>query len=420
MGQTNLERTYFEPRVEITTLGNFGRQEVAFTGYFRIGDTVEILDVSPTGCVISILALATLGAIEKDTALVFTAPVDTSLATGTPYAQVRNIDDGQSAIDRLYRAIQLGQECEVLEPITDQALNSPLAGQATYDVGDIGYFRDGDTVVILHDNGASSPATVVSTARNADEANNSGTITIGSVIDTSAWTNPKFQLMLPVCSSIARLKSDIDAIDQPIENEDLDTPDCSSTVYETDGLFKSGTSHLYIDGRKLRLGTAGTRAAKTVGAGDGALTYTSMILGTAGNRTDVSVSAGAGLVVSVVGDFVNGYVVDCTDNGGAATAAQIAAAINASATAKRIVQVQYGGTGATVVAPFVATSLTGGLDDGTGDYAELAQIFENKIVATGYKWVSLWILPDQRNRLNAPPKNTEELFVDYRRILYNA
>jgi len=420
MGQTNLERTYFEPRVEITTSGNLARQEVGFTGYYRIGDTVEILDVSANGCVISILALATLAAIEKDVALIFSAPVDTSVATGTPYAQVRNIDDGQEAIDRLYHAIQLGQECEVIEPIVDQALNSPIVGQATYDVGDVGYLRVGDTVRILHDNGASSSATVISTARNADEANNAGTVTIGSVIDTSTWTNPKFQLMLPVCSSIARLKDDIDSIDQPIENEDLDTPDCSMTAFETDALFKAGTSHLYLDGKKLRLGTAGTRGARTVGAADAALTYTSLILGLAGNATDVSVTSGAGLTVSVTGNFVNGYVVDCTDNGGAATAAQIAAAINADAVAKRIVMVQYGGAGTGVVTAFAATSLLGGLNNGTGDYAEIPQIFENKIVATGYKWVSLWILPDQRNRLNKSPRNTEELFIDYRRILYNA
>ena len=420
MGQTNLERTYFEPRVEITTSGNLARQEVGFTGYYRVGDTVEILDVGPNGCVISILALATIAAIEKDTALIFSAPVDTSLATGTPYAQVRNIDDGQEAVDRLYRTIQLGQECQIIEPILDQALNTPLAGQATYDVGDIGYFRVGDVVLILHDNGASSTATVLATSRNADEANNAGTIVINSSIDTSTWTNPKFQMLLPICTSIARLKDDIDSIDQPIENEDLDTPDCSSTVYETDGLFKAATTHLYLDGRKLRLGTMGTRAARTLGAGDAALTYTSMILGTNGNATDVSVTSGAGLVVTVTGNFVNGYLVDCTDNGGAATAAQVAAAINANAAAKRIVQVQYGGTGANPVVAFAATSLTGGLNNGTGDYAELPQIFENKIVATGYKWVSFWILPDERNRLNKPPRNTEELVIDYRRILYNA
>lgn len=420
MGQTNLERTYFEPRVEITTSGNLARQEVGFTGYYRVGDTVEILDVGPNGCIISVLTTATIAAIEKDVALIFSAPVDTSLATGTPYAQVRNIDDGQEAVDRLYRTIQLGQECEIIEPITDQALNTPVGGQGTYDVGDIGYFRVGDTVVILHDNGASSSATVLATNRNADEANNSGTIVINSSIDTSTWTNPKFQMLLPVCSSIARLKDDIDAIDQPIENEDLDAPDCSNTVFETDGLYKSGTTHLYLDGRKLRLGTMGTRATKTVGAGDAALTYTSMILGTAGNNTDVKVTAGVGLTVTVSGDFVNGYLVDCTDNGGVATAAQIAAAINANAAAERIVQVQYGGTGADPVVAFAATSLLGGLNNGTGDYAELPQVFENNIVATGYKYVSLWILPNERNRLNKPPRNTEELFIDYRRILYNA
>lgn len=419
MGQTNLERTYFEPRVEITTSGNLARQEVDFTGYYRVGDTVEILDVGPNGCIISILTTATVAAIEKDAALIFSAPVDTSLATGTPYAQVRNIDDGQEAVDRLYRSIQTGQECEVLEPITDQALNTPAGGQGTYDVDDIGFFRAGDVVKILHDDGASANATILSVNRNADEANNSGTVVIGSSIDTGAWTNPKFQLMLPVCTQLARLKNDIDLIDQPIENEDLDTPDCSNTAFETDSLFKSGTSHLYLDGRKLRLGTAGTRGAKTVGAGNSQLIYTSMILGLAGNRTDVSVTAGAGLTVSVTGNFTTGYVVDCTDNGGAATAEEIADAINADADAKRLVQVQWGGTGAGVVTAFAATALVGGLDNGTGDYAELPIVFENLITLTGYKWLSLSIRPDEKNRLNKPPRNTEELYVDYRRILYN-
>ena len=420
MGQTNLERTYFEPRVEITTDGNLTRHEVAFTGYFRIGDTVEILDVGPNGCVIGVLALTTVAAIEKDTALIFSGAVDTGAATGTPYAQVRNIDDGQEAIDRLYHSVQLGQECEVLEAITDQALSTPAGGQATYDVADIGYFRTGDSVKIIHDSGASAAANILSVNRNADEANNSGTVVLDASVDTSGFVNPKLQLMLAVCTSIARLKDDIDLIDQPIENEDLDTPDCSNTAFETDSLFKSGTSHLYLDGRKLRLGTAGTRAAKVVGADDSELTYTSLILGTAGNKTEVSVTAGAGLTVSVTGNFNDGYTVDCTDNTGAATSEEIAGAINADPDAKRLVMVQFGGDGTGVVTAFAATALLTGADNGVGDYAELPIVFENLITLTGYKWLSLHIRPTERNRLNKPPRNTEELFVDYRRILYNA
>jgi hypothetical protein len=262
---------------------------------------------------------------------------------------------------------------------------------------------------------------VVSVNELADEANNRSEIVINSAtLDTTGLTNPRFQLVMSVCSGLNRLRSDIDLIDKPVENEDLDTPNCSLTAFEADRLFKSGTSKLYLDGRKLRLGTAGSRAAVTVGAGNSALLYTSMILGTDGNKTDVSVTAGAGLTVTVSGNFTTGYVVDVTDNGGAATSAQIAAAINADANSKRIVQVRYGGTGAGVVAPFVATPLTGGLNNGTGDYAELPQVIENQISLTGYKWVSLWILPGDRNRLNSPPRNSEELSMDYRTILYNA
>lgn len=420
MGQTNLERTFFRPREEITSLVNDDRQLLAFTGYYDVGDTVEIVDVDANGCRISILGTRTITAIEKDVALIFDSPIDTSTAVGTPYAYVTNIDDGQEAVDRLYRRIQDTGTCEILEAIVAQSLDTPIVGQATYEVDDVGYFRVGDSVSIIADEGLAGSGNVVAINENADESNNRSDIVIDSSIDTSSLTNPKFQLNLDVCVAIDRLKDDIDMIDKPVENEDLDTPDCSSTVFETDNLFLQGSTHLYLDGRKLRLGTAGSRAALTQGAANSQLIYTSMILGTAGNSTQVSVTSGAGTTVTVSGNFTSGYTVDVTDNSGAATAEDIANAINADAAAKRIVQVQYGGDGSGVVATFAATSLTGGGDDGSGDYAELPQVFENQIANTGYKWVSLWILPSERNRLNKPPKNSEEMFIDYRTILYNA
>jgi len=104
MGQTNLERTYFEPRVEILNCGNLARQEVSFTGYFRVGDTVDILDINSSGYIISILAKRTIISIEKDVAINLSNPVDTSAATVAAYAQVCDISDGQSAIDRLYHS----------------------------------------------------------------------------------------------------------------------------------------------------------------------------------------------------------------------------------------------------------------------------------------------------------------------------
>lgn len=421
MGQTDLNRTSFLPQEEITSLANDDRQLLAFTGYYNVGDVVEIVDVDANGCRISVLGTRTIVAIEKDVALIFDSAIDTSAAVGTPYAYVTDIDDGQEAIDRLYHQVSSPGTCQIVESILGQALGSPIAGQATYEVGDVGFFRAGDSVTILADEGLVGTATIVSVNEQADEANNRSEIVINSAtLDTTGLTNPRFQLVMTVCDGLARLRSDIDLIDKPVENEDLDTPNCSATAFETNQLFKAGTSKVYLDGRKLRLGTAGSRAAATVGAGNSALTYTSMILGTDGNATDVSVTAGAGLVVTVTGNYTTGYAVDCTDNGGAATSAQIAAAINADATAKRIVQVVYGGTGAGVVTAFAATPLAGGLNNGTGDYAELPQVFENQISLTGYKWVSLWILPGDRNRLNSPPRNSEELSIDYRTILYNA
>jgi hypothetical protein len=84
-----------------------------------------------------------------------------------------------------------------------------------------------------------------------------------------------------------------------------------------------------------------------------------------------------------------------------------------------LVQVQYGGDGTGVVSTFGATSLAGGADNGTGDYAELPQVFENLIAQTGYKWISFHIRPSERNRMKIPPTNSEELVIDYRKPLHN-
>lgn len=420
MGQTNLERTYFRAREEITTSGDFVRHEMAFTGYYQIGDTIDVLDIGPNGCILGTLGTATVVAIEKDVALILDSSIDTSTATGTPYAQVRDIDDGQEAVDRLYRRATSGQECEVKQSILAQYLDTPVVGQATYEVADVGYFKVGQTVTILDDNGTAGTADIVAVNEDADENNNKSNVVLNSSIDTSALTNPRIQVSIPICTLVDSIKQDIDAIDKPIENEDLDVPDCSNTVFEADSLFKAGSTHLYIDGRKMRLGTAGTRATKSQGTSNSELIYTSMILGLAGNRTDVSVTNAAGLTVTVSGDWQTGYTIDCNNNSGAATAADIAAAINADAEARRLVQVQYGGDGSGAVAAFTAVDLAGGLDDGSGDYAEIPQVINNQITATGYKFVSFWVIPSDRNRLNMPPRNTEEIFIDYRQILYNA
>jgi hypothetical protein len=418
--QPNLERTYFRPQEEITSLVDSVHQTMAFTGYYNIGDIVDIIDVGPDGCRISLIGTRTIVAIEKDSSLIFDTTIDTSVATGTPYAFARNIDDGQEAIDRLYHRVNEGQTCEINEPIVDQALNQPVGGKTTYYVADVGYLHAGDTIKVIGDEGLVGSATIDSVDPKADESANKSIVVITSVLDTSTFTNPKIQLILPTCTAIERLRQDIDKIDLPVENELLDTPDCLRTAFETDYTYRAGSTQLYLDGVKLRLGTVGTRATLTQGAGNSALTFTSLILGTDGNKTKVGVVAGAGLTVSLSGDYTVGFTITVNDNGGAATSAEIAAAINADAVAKRLVQAVYGGTGAGVVAAFAATALATGANDGSGDYAEVPQVINNVIANTGYKWVALWILPSERNRLNKPPRNSEELTINYRRIMYNA
>lgn len=420
MPQPNLERTYFRPQEEITSSVDSVVQTLAFTGYYEIGDVVDIIDVGPDGCRISILGTRTIVDIVKDSKLIFDSTIDTSLATGTPYAFVRDIDDGQEAVDRLYHRVSAPPECEIQVPITAQALNQPVGGKTTYEVDDVGNLRAGDSVSIIADEGFVATATIDSVDPKADQSGNKSIVVITSVVDTSTYTNPKIKSLIPICTITERLRADIDKIDQPVENENLDTPDCLKTAFETDYLYRAGSSKLYLDGVRCRLGTVGTRATLTQGAGNSQLIYHSMILGTAGNKTKVAVVAGAGFTISVSGDFNAGFTISINDNGGAATSAEIAAALNANATVKRLVQVLYGGDGSGVVTAFAATALASGANDGSGDYAELPQVYNNTITNTGYKWVSLWILPSDRNRFNKPPRNSEELTIDYRRIMYNA
>ena len=418
--QPNLERTYFRPQEEITSLLDSTIHSLAFTGYYNIGDTIDIIDVGPDGCRISLIGTRTLVGIEKDQSLIFDTTIDTSVATGTPYAFARNIDDGQEAVDRLYHRLGEGQTCEINVPIVAQALNQPVGGKTAFRVDDVGALRAGDTIAIIADEGLVASAVIDSIDTMADESGNKSIVVITTVVDTSTYTNPKIQTKVAICTMVDRLRSDIDKIDLPVENENLDTPDCLRTAFETDYLFRAGSSKLYLDGVRLKLGTMGTRATLTQGAGNSALTYTSLILGLAGNATKVAVLAGAGFTISISGDFTVGHTISINDNGGAATAAQIAAALNADTIAKKLIQVVYGGTGAGLVTAFASTPLASGADDGSGDYAEIPQVYGNVISATGYKWVSMWVIPADRKRMNKPPRNSEELWIDYRRIMYNA
>jgi hypothetical protein len=299
-------------------------------------------------------------------------------------------------------------------------------------VADSKFWRAGDVVDILADEGVvQQGVTILSVNPLADLANNRSTIVVNAVVDTSTFTNPYIQSTdITVQDAVERNQQDIDSIDAPVENEDLGDGNGTDCAFETANLFKIGTSKVFIDGIRKKLGTAGTRASLTQGAGNSQLIYTSMLLGLLGNEIRVRVVSGAGLTISVTKTFkasasgINTaqttYDISINDNGGAATAAQIAAALNASALVKRLVQVQYGGTGAGVVSAFAYTALSGGLNNGTGDYAEIPQILNNLITSTGMKWVSFWIIPADKQRMNEPPQDDEEQTIDYRKILVNA
>jgi len=437
MGQTNLIRTQFCPVELITSSEDNKRQTVDFTSYFKVGDLVDIVALKNGECCpLGVLATdLVVEAVEKHVALNFTTSVDTSTAlpsgaTGW-YAVAKNIDDGQEAIDRLYRHYTNGKNpFNVCVSISGFELDTPSAGQATYDVPDTSFWRVGDTATIICDDGVAGEATVLSVNENADDTNNASTIVLDSNIDLTAKTGCHTCIKgITMSQAIKRNKEEIDFIDRPVENEFIDVGNCEDTVFETDNLFLQGTSKLLLDGRRLRLGTCGTLATLTNDSGNAQIILTSLILGLDGNKTEIVLTDPAApssaLSITVTKNFSSGHTIDVsleTDGGSAiiSTAQDVVDAINADADAKRIVLAQYGGDGTGVQSALTSTPLAGGLDDGTGDYCEIEQVYENNISGTGYKWLSLWIIPDNNNRLNKPPRSSEELVVDYRLPLSNA
>lgn len=438
MGQKNLRRTQFIPRVTVLDPKSDDKQDVDFTGYFEINDVVDVIDVDANGNIISTLAdNLTILAIVPGQAVTLSASVDTSAATGTPMIRCQQIDDGQEAIDRLYRRRLKGDIQFVLkQDILAQELNTPSAGQTRFEVDDVSFFRAGDTVDILADEGIVNDAvTILSVSPNADDTNNRATIVIDELADTSTFTSPIIlNTSITIQEAIERNQARIDEIDRPVENEDMHTlngvGESTLTVFETVNLFKSATSKVYLDGSKRKLGTAGTRAAATQISGAGSITFTAMILGVLGNEIEIEIVNAAGLTVTVTKTFKESaggivsaatqYLIQVNNNSGVATVKDIADAINADSVAKRIVQAKWNGNATDTYDAIAAFPLTGGLDDGTGDYAELEQIKYLKngilsIVNTGYKWISFHIRPGEQNRMDHPPEQDEEVEVEYRR-----
>lgn len=432
--QGNLKRTQFKPRVTVITPANDDKQIVDFTGYFEIGDQVDVVEVDANGNIVQTIAdNVVVNAIDPGNFLVLDTVVDTTGLTGIPKIIAQEIDDGQEAIDRLYRKkVQAtGINYNLTQDIEAQELNAPVVGKTTFDIDDASLIRAGDTFDVLADEGLiASDVVVDSVSVNADAAANKATVVINSVVDTSTFTNP-FLLSknITISKVVKRNQERIDGIDTPLENQDLGAGNGVDTAFESPALFVEGSSKLFLDGRRLKKGTAGTRATLSEGSSNSELIFTSLLLGVLGNEIEVEVQSGAGLTVSVSKSFnssssqiISGsteYLIQVNDNGGTATAQDIADAINADSEAKRLVLAQYGGDGSGTVSTFGPTALSGGSDDGTGDYAELEQVFENTIIGTGFKWVSLHIRPNERNRLDCPIEDDEEMCLDLRKATEN-
>jgi hypothetical protein len=419
MGQINLIRTQFEPRVTITSPANDDRQVVNFTGYFKVGDVADVIEVDGDGNVLNVIAdnLQILS-IDPDVAITFDAVVDTTGLTGTPMVICQNIDDGQEAIDRLYRRQFTGNVAfQVKQNILAEDLNTPTAGKTTFYVEDVKFIRAGDIADVLATEGIIAVGvTVDSVTPAADATNNKAAVVITSNVTTATFTNPQLVFTsITVQQAVERNQERIDEIDRPVENEYLGVGDNRLVTFYTTNLFVQGTSKVLLDGKRMRLGTAGTQAALSQGAGTSQLLFTSLILGTDGNKTKIAVINAAGLTVAVTGNYTTGHTISVNNNSGAATALQIAAAIMADPTASRLVLARYGSTGLGVVAAFGATNLAGGLNDGLGDYAEIEQVYRNNIQYTGYKMISFHIRPNEINRMNTPPRQDEEVIIDYRR-----
>lgn len=421
MGQGNLIRAKFTARATISTLLSSNIHTLDFIGYLEDGDTVDIVDVDGNGNIISVLQDdAIILAINPGSKQVtLDTVVDTSAATATPMLRVQDIDDGQESIDRLYRRKVRGPFAYDLRAnILAGVIDTPSVGKTTYDVDDTSFFRIGDELKIVDDDGIVAASAIIDAVNiNADDVNNKSTIVITSNVAINLPKNPYMQnLTIDMQGAVQRNQERIDEIDRPIKNDDLGIPDGSHLAFESTNLFLQSSSDLYLDGVKKKLGTVGTLATLIQGTSDSALTFTSMLLGLEGNKTTIEVASGAGLTVSVAGNSKSGYVITVNDNAGAATSKEIADAIIADVDARRIVHVQYGGNGTGVVAIFGPSSMgatVAGLDDGVGDYAELEQVFENVISGTGLKWFSFHIRKNERNRMNAAPEQDEEITASY-------
>jgi len=423
MSQANAERSQYDARQLITSAQNDDVQQVNDTAFFKRGDTVNIILIDADGCnVSSVYTDVIVSGFCPEEKLVFDQVIDTSSPpAGTQfYVENKDLWDVQQALDRLYKCFSEPTDYPFpADPnILSQELDTPIVGQARYEVdGQVICFEAGDEIQIVCDEGIAYTGTVVS----RDISNNK--IVLDSSVDLSAFTNCCLvNLTLTLKEVIGRLKSSV--VEGPVCNEDLALGDCKLTTYETASIFVDGCEAVYLDGSRLKRGTCGTKATLSNDAGNAELILTSQILGLDGNKTELVLvdpaAPSSPLSVAVTGSYNSGFTITVsleTDGGSTiiSTAADVAAAIDLDADARRIVLAQFGGDGTGVQSALSATPLAGGLDDGTGDYCTSERLENNVIVGTGYSWVLLHIRPDEKNRLHSPPKNDEDLIIDYRK-----
>lgn len=430
MGQQNADTLEFRPWQEITDAINSNQHTVSplCIKMLREGDTVDILEIESlnTENVLSEIAsnITVLSINPGSNKVTFSAAFDTSALTGTPYVKIDDIDDVQKAIERaLCDAGNSPGSFDLRQNILDFEADAPSAGKGLYDIADSMLWRVGDTVQIIDDNGVLiASTTVFGVDINADDTNNKATIAVNDNTVIPLGANPYIQ-NLSINNEIAtkRNQEHLDEIDRPKRNKlPIQQPDGFHGCFEYPESFLNNSAECYIDGNKKFPGNVGTLSQLVQGTlPDGQITFTSMILNTFGDQTQVEVVNAAGLGITITGNHKQGFLVQINSNAGAATAKDIADALNADAGVRRILQAVYSGTGLTAVTPFGPTNLAGGADDATRDYAEIEQVFENKISGTGFKFISFNIRPDLANRMNKVPKDSEEMDIAYVRIRDN-
>lgn len=423
MSQANAERSQYDARQLIISAKSDDSQSVNDTAYFKRGDTVNIVLIDDDGCLVSsVYTDVIVSGICPEDHLTFDQVVDTSSPpAGTSfYVENKDLWDVKQALDRLYKCFSEPTDYPFpADPdILSQELDTPVVGQARYVVdGQVICFEAGDQIQIICDEGIAYTGLVVSRDISNDK------ITLDSSVDLTSFTNCCLvNLTLTLKEVIGRLKSAV--TEGPVCNESLDVGDCKLTAFETGLIFVDGCEAIYLDGSRLRRGTCGTKATLSNGAGNAELILTSQILGLDGNLTNLVLVDPAAptspLTVAVTGNYNAGFTITVsleTDGGSSiiSTAEDVSIAIDLDADARRIVLAQFGGDGTGLQAALSATPLAGGLDDGTGDYCTSERLEDNVIVGSGYSWILLHIRADEKNRLHSPPKNDEDIIVDYRK-----